>query len=91
MEVIKCINHRLEFTEVNPLPDKAWNNWLHATKNGNPYLVFKYSGIVFSLMAFKRQREWVIRWPFPSADQKMVKFGTADEVVTFLAQGNKTP
>lgn len=76
-----------DIAQVKPPEDKKWNDWLHRTKNGCPYMVLERDGMRFSVSRRRRNnRQWgyLVRWPYPSEIQKKAACNTADQVAELI-------
>ena len=81
-----------DIVQVMPAGERGWNSYLHATKNGCPYMVVEHHGVRFSISRVRKSRheQWsyLLRWPFPADNQDKLRTRDVMELVNTITRRN---
>lgn len=86
LRLIRC---NTQYVQIKPHPNHVgWNDWVFATKHGNPYIVVSHHNVMFSIgrVRSSRHHQWRYRifWPFGSREQNVRVVDTPQDIIDLI-------
>ena len=93
MEIIKTIKEHDDIVQIMPPAHKQYNQWVHITKHGRPYLILQHRGTKFSISCVRQSRfskwNYMLRWPYPSDNrQNTIKISSTHFLPTIIKENS---